>query len=105
MVQRGDASRGSSTEPARATLLQRDDASRGSSTEPARARLEMWTESKPCACLGSVKLQLAKYFRYLCCLNLQDLHEHFSVTLLKTAAPHGNKKRNFLFVIRFEMRS
>ena len=39
LLQRGDASRGSSTESARATLLQRRDASRGSSTESARATL------------------------------------------------------------------
>ena len=39
LLQRGDASRGSSNESARATLLQRGDASRGSSTEPARGDL------------------------------------------------------------------
>ena len=39
MLQRGDASRGSSAESARATLLQGGDASRGSSTESARATL------------------------------------------------------------------
>ena len=38
-MQRGDASRRSSTGSARATLLQRGDASRGSSTESARATL------------------------------------------------------------------
>ena len=39
LLQRGGASRGSSTESARATLLQRGDASRGSSTESARETL------------------------------------------------------------------
>ena len=39
LLQRGDASRGSSTETARAILLQRGDASRGSSAESARAAL------------------------------------------------------------------
>ena len=39
LLQRGDASRVSSTEPTRATLLQRGDTSRGSSTESTRATL------------------------------------------------------------------
>ena len=39
LLLRGDASRGSSTESARATLLRGGDASRGSSTESARATL------------------------------------------------------------------
>ena len=55
LLQRGDASRGSSTESATATwpkkcgaiLLQRDDASRGSETKSARARLPSFSAETP----------------------------------------------------------